>query len=107
MINQRSLLVLASFFLVFASIVEGVASCGGTPQIPDPKPVPDLPPFEDPTCEDACRKLQSLECQAGEETEDGSSCEEVCENLQESGIVSWDLQCMTEIENCDQVANCD
>lgn len=80
-----------------------LAACGAF-NPPDPRPPVPRPIA---TCPGACETLRRLGCEAGEDTPAGSTCEEVCENLRSSGIVSWDLRCMASAESCEETEECD
>jgi hypothetical protein len=55
---------------------------------------------------DACRRLLALDCPAGRKTPRGATCAEVCENVVESGIVSWDLTCLSSASSCAAADRC-
>ncbi|MES1205009.1 MAG: hypothetical protein ABUS79_03650 [Pseudomonadota bacterium] len=79
-----------------------------------PKPLPPpAPPAPDAdtdggpaTCASACARLQVLGCPAGAPTPKGAPCVEVCENVQSSGIVSWDLDCIARGVTCGSTDRC-
>jgi hypothetical protein len=82
-------------YLVFALFLLGC---------PPPKPVP---PETQVTCAEVCQHWEKLGCEEAEPTPNGGTCEDVCLNVQESGIISWDLDCRAEIASCDQVDSCE
>lgn len=68
-----------------------------------PAPVPSpLEPVPEPTCATACEKQRALGCELGEPTPEGSTCEEVCQNSKESGILElvWDVEMLTQADSC-------
>lgn len=70
-------------------------------------PKPPVPP--DPsavTCADVCERMSKLDCAAAKPTAEGASCLDVCRNVQDSGIVRWDLACMAHAASCDAVDAC-
>lgn len=82
----------------------GACTCTCTPPPrPPPSPAPDL----DATCAVACARLRELECPDAEATPNGASCEAVCENVQGSGIVAWDLSCRARATSCAAVDSCE
>lgn len=86
-----------------------VVACVGCPPPGPPEP-PGPPPGPHPkgsTCKDVCDRYDELGCPEGEDTPDGKTCEAVCENVQASGIISWNLDCRAVITACDQVDSCD
>lgn len=87
-----------------ALLLAGLAGC------PPKPPTPPTPPERDAgaaTCSDACTHLAALGCKEGKPTPEGSTCAEVCENVQSSGVISWNLGCRTHIESCAQVDDCE
>src|SRR4029077_13283401 len=74
----------------------------GCATTPPPKPAPQAV-F---TCLDACRRVQELGCPQGWPTNRGATCADVCENMQSSGIVVWDLACMTQATSCLATTDC-
>jgi len=94
--------------LVFVPVMMACGACHETPATP---PVPadggagGAPPVADP-CERACGRLADLGCPEAEPTEDGASCVEVCRNVQDSGAVSLDPECVTQLARCEDVDGC-
>jgi len=89
-------------------IVLGFVVCAFT-ACPKPIPTPPSPtPIDGPaTCGTACERLRIMRCPGGEPTPAGATCETVCGNMQTSGIVAWDLTCVTMAANCTAADNCD
>lgn len=63
-------------------------------------------PTVEPTCADACARLTALGCEGAKPTPSGATCQQVCENAQSSGIITWDLKCVTEAGCCDAADAC-
>lgn len=59
-----------------------------------------------PTCEGVCVHLADLGCSAAKPTPEGHTCAEVCNNVQSSGIVSWDLACRAKAKTCTALDAC-
>lgn len=74
---------------------------------PKPVPVPPVPPIDGATCDTACDRLRELGCEAAQPTPAGESCEAVCENVQASGIVKFDLDCRSTAPSCDAIDACE
>lgn len=68
--------------------------------------VPPTVPKKSINCVAACKHLRDLKCQEGYPTPEGNPCEMVCENVQFSGIVLLDLQCIVASENCNEASKC-
>lgn len=71
------------------------------PEPPEP-PEPSEPSDVEPTCATACEKQRELGCVLGDPTPEGTSCEEVCQNSEQSGILdlAWDVEGLTEATTC-------
>jgi hypothetical protein len=71
-------------------------------------PNPDFPDAGDTrsACQRACDHFRELKCEEGEATKDGATCEAVCENMQTSNLLSYDLQCAAKAPTCDFIDNC-
>lgn len=72
-----------------------------------PKPLPVVPvpsPGDagdvEATCVTACARLTELGCLAALPTPEGASCVTVCQNIQESGVMLWNLDCVSKATNC-------
>lgn len=79
---------------------------GCPPQPPTPPPQPELD-AGDGTCDSACAKLRELGCAEAKPTAEGNTCEQVCLNVQSSGVVSWNLGCRSKIASCAQIDSCE
>lgn len=58
------------------------------------------------TCASVCAHEVALECAAGWPTQKGTSCVEVCQNINLSGIVTLDLSCMAAAPTCAAIDAC-
>ena len=84
----------------------------------DPKPTPPVPPSPpDPVepgpgpepvpdrsdCSTACENLRDLGCEVGQNTAEGSTCEDVCNNSFEAGItqLQWDVVKLSNASECE------
>lgn len=95
----------AGIVLLMAS---GCAGPPGPSPIPPigPEPVPSSDPSPTPrmwTCDSACDNQRKLGCELGKPTAEGSSCEEVCQNSQESPLVGlhWDVETLSNETHCE------
>jgi hypothetical protein len=89
-----------SLLLLLALMTVG---CPLPPVVPGPPP----PPYPEATCEDVCDHWSKLGCKEAEPTAGGETCEAVCENVQGSGIIQWELGCRAIIESCAQADSCE
>lgn len=71
-----------------------------------PAVVPTPPP--EPTCADACAHLLDLGCESGLPTDEGASCQEVCENAESLGLpeIRWPRACVAAAPNCGAAEAC-
>ena len=80
---------------------------------PKPVPVPPTPtadggaPDTDADCNSVCDRWRDLGCSEADPTPEGARCEEVCENVQGSGIVRWDLDCRASVASCADIDACE
>jgi hypothetical protein len=58
------------------------------------------------SCSSVCENGRSLKCDFAKDSPGGALCEDNCLNIQESGIVSWDLDCMTAAGSCSEIDRC-
>lgn len=63
--------------------------------VPPPKPL-DRPA----TCADMCERGTELGCQWAKPTPQGKTCLDVCRNVMESGVLTFDLECEARAANC-------
>ena len=61
---------------------------------------------EPPACERACRRLEKLGCPEAMPTPSGVTCVAVCENVEDSGVVSLDPECVARIRSCTDIESC-
>lgn len=83
-----------------------------------PHPPDDPPPGPPPepeaagggssfTCETVCARARELRCSWVKPTAEGHTCEDVCTNIQESNITSWNLRCRTRATTCAVMDECE
>jgi hypothetical protein len=95
--NKLSLLLAAALLL-------GCPPPPPCPNCPNPD-FPDAGPARS-ACQRACEHFRELKCEEGEPTKDGATCETVCENMQTSNLISYDLDCAAKAPTCDYVDSC-
>lgn len=76
------------------------ASLWGCP----PEPVS---PDSNATCKTTCDHWRSLGCEEAKPTSAGGTCEDVCLNIQGSGIISWNLPCRATVKACEDIDRCE
>lgn len=57
-------------------------------------------------CSAACSKMRSLACPDWADTGDGARCEDVCENVESSGVMSLNPSCVADAATCDDAKVC-
>lgn len=57
-------------------------------------------------CERACARLAQLGCPEAKPTPGGGSCVSVCQNVEDSGIVTLDPECVAKISSCAEIERC-
>lgn len=73
---------------------------------PKPPPVPPAPPGPS-DCRAVCAHEADLGCEAAKPTAGGASCEAICENVQRSSIIHWDLDCRARAASCAAIDRCE
>jgi hypothetical protein len=76
------------------------------PLLPEPETRP-LPPRDDISCETACERLASLQCEEAQPTPDGTTCAEVCHGVNESGSVTYPTGCVAAAKTCAEAVACE
>jgi len=95
--------------LVFVPALMACGACRENPVTPpDPAdggaggaPVVVLEP-----CERGCLRLAELGCEEAEPTDEGASCVDVCRNVEDSGAVTLEPECVAQIAQCEDVDAC-
>ena len=87
--------------LLLAIMTVMIMECGPTPT-PDP-----VHPPSPATCLEVCDNGARLGCEWSKPTAQGESCMTVCETVQSSGIVQWDLDCRAGASSCEAVDACE
>lgn len=94
-------------------LLVGCSNCGPVPTpakpVPIPGPIPTPPPAPDgpATCAALCDRMKALGCDAGVMTKEGNSCEKICLNIVDSGVIKLDLECMVRSRSCNEMDQCD
>lgn len=57
-------------------------------------------------CERACRHLADLHCAEAESTDEGGTCVEICTNMEDSGVLSFNPECVAKVAQCIEVDSC-
>ena len=70
------------------------------------QPVPVDPPLPPSGCARVCERLAELKCPEAEPTPEGQTCEQVCDNVQASGIVQLNTGCIANAASCDAALEC-
>lgn len=52
------------------------------------------------TCATVCANMVKLSCPSAKPTAKGATCEQVCNNVQNSGAIKWDLTCRSKALTC-------
>jgi hypothetical protein len=69
--------------------------------------LPACPATQSGSCASVCANMARLGCPSARPTAKGAPCVEVCDNLQNSGIVKWDLACRARAESCEAADACE
>ena len=80
------------------------AACSSPPK---PRPPIVVVDASAPSCASVCDHWRSLGCDESEDTPKGATCEDVCENVQNSGIINWNLGCRASVDSCDIIDSCE
>lgn len=74
---------------------------------PDPAPTVFVPPPPGQTpCEGACARLVALGCPEGQPTPKGATCVAVCQNAEDSGVLSLWPDCVSKAQSCEAARAC-
>lgn len=86
-----------------------LAACHTTPAVPVTETpdaqVDDAAPRA--TCASWCLHALALDCPAAKPTPKGASCVAVCDNVQDSGVVQWNLTCRSTAKSCAAADDCE
>jgi hypothetical protein len=72
------------------------------PQLPEPPPAPGAVP-----CPVACARLAELGCPEADPTPDGASCVDVCQNVEDSGVLRYPTGCVAAATTCAEAQRCE
>lgn len=95
-------IVVAAALLVLAFIVAmALTNCAAAV-------APDRKQPTGPTCTDACTHLRDLSCESGQPSAGGTTCEEVCELVESTGVeeIRWPRACVAAAETCAAAERC-
>jgi len=84
---------------MYALIIFFLFGCGAV------QPTPIV--VENATCEQVCKHMTALDCPSAQPTPNGASCVEVCENVQSSGMIEWNLDCRAAAATCESADECE
>jgi hypothetical protein len=68
--------------------------------------VPVAPTSEAP-CAQACENMERLGCEEAQPDEEGATCVQVCEAVEEGGEFSLNPECRAEKTSCEAMTECD
>lgn len=85
------------WWYIFAMVTGAV--CASVPPTPTPVPVAD--------CKEVCLRARDLGCAISKPTANGKHCVEVCENIQGSGVITWNLACRIAATTCEAADACE
>lgn len=97
------LLILKIFFVLLM-----INSCT-LPPLPEPVEPEPIEPLPDTnvTCEGVCIRAEALGCKWSVPTPHGTTCKMMCEQIQNSGIILWDLECRSTAKTCREMDACE
>lgn len=104
---------------LFVALLLALSACQVGP-FPRPPPQPEPPsPWDYPTdaapapeedsgspCAAACVTLARYGCEESKPTAGGATCTQVCENIESSGVVSMNPDCVSHAESCSIARAC-
>lgn len=90
--------------LIGLIVFVAVAGCHPTP--PPVRPDASDAATAAGTCAGVCQNGRRLHCDFALPTMDGVPCEDVCSNLQGSGIAAWNLACRSRATSCAAIDAC-
>lgn len=107
----RSLFALCALFASTCQVGPFPPSPAPSPQpTPAPAPSPDPAPQPAPTpssaCAAACARFAALGCQEAKPTAAGASCVAVCQNAEDSGVISLGPDCVAHADSCASATAC-
>ena len=116
--NDTIKVLIGGLCLIFLVCIAGCPKPLPTPNPPTPDAVDATTPAPAPTptvdassnagytCTTVCTNLKNRKCPGANKTVKGSTCVDVCQNTQDSGIVSWDLKCRSTQTTCAAIDAC-
>lgn len=94
------------FLIAIGYVLLYFNGCSPAPQ-PQPPPPQPLPEGGVATCSSYCENAANLGCAFSAPTPEGTTCEQVCGNVQGSGVISWNLACRTTAATCAAIDQCE
>lgn len=107
--------------ILFAALLASTCEYGPFPK-PPPQPEPPSPwdvgpgdaaPPDEETdaashtpCYRACQRLKQLDCPEAKPTAAGATCTQVCQNAEDSGVVSLNPECVARAASCSIAKAC-
>lgn len=58
-------------------------------------------------CPHLCDHMLIMNCPGAKTTPKGATCVEICTNVQNSGVISWDMQCRLTAATCAAMDECE
>lgn len=83
-----------------------LAGCPRREPVP-PTPTPVVDAGSSATCSDWCVHAATLGCSASKPTPNGAPCERVCQNVQDSVVIRWNLTCRATAATCKAADECE
>lgn len=74
---------------------------------PLPEPVDPVDPAPDADCAEVCARMEFLGCESAKPTPEGTPCARVCQDIQDSGLIQWNLNCRAAAVSCEAADNCE
>lgn len=75
---------------------------GCTPAVVPPEPK--VPPAKVASCEATCERLRDMDCDLGEPTNAGKTCENLCESMEANGVSF--VSCTRQAKTCQAANDC-
>ncbi len=96
--------------LFLTALLAGCPTLGPVPPTPPDAgedPDPEVDAATPATCANWCARATKLKCQSAKTTPNGTPCITVCDNLQRSGVVTWNLHCRIAARSCAAADACE
>lgn len=83
-----------------------LSCCLPVPPPEPPTPNPPTPPGE-ASCGAVCARAEGMGCEWAADTPKGTPCAEWCQDIQDNGILKWNLKCRAAAESCRAMDACE